>query len=181
MSFTSMTTRAAGYVVKAATDWNVMIANFAALWVGTTAGDIDYYDSATSKTRIAIGAADTFVKTSGTVPAWGPLVKRRQGGSSTIWTSAGTTSYTPTATVIQIGVISIVVSSGGTNSAAITYPVAFAQRPSIFLSSENTGGLATVWTVGYTDDTVNGFNLHLKFVSTSQTGTYNCGWLAIGQ
>jgi hypothetical protein len=181
MSFSSMTTRAAGYVVKAATDWNVMIANFAALWVGTTAGDMDYYDSATSKTRIAIGAADTFARSSGSVPAWGPLVKCRQGGSSTIWTSPGTTSYTPTATVIQTGVVSITVSSGGQNNVLITYPVAFAQRPAIFLSSENTGALATVWTVGYTDDTVNGFYLHLKFVSTTQTGTYNCGWLAIGQ
>jgi hypothetical protein len=198
MAYSSMTTRAAGYVVKAATDWNVMIANFNAIWVGTTAGDLDYYTSATAKSRLALtvggllyggasapawlapGAVNNFLRSTGGSLGWSPLVYQRQGGSSTIWTSPGTTGYTPTATVIQVGYVSIAVSSGGTNSAAITYPTAFTQRPAIFLTTEQTGALGTTWALGHTDDTVNGFTLHLKFTSTSQTGTYTCGWLAIG-
>jgi hypothetical protein len=180
MSFSSMTTRAAGYVVKAATDWNVIVSNFAALWVGTTAGDIDYYDSATSKSRIAIGAADTFVRSSGSVPAWGPLVKRRQGGSSTIWTSAGTTGYTPTATVIQVGCIPVVFSSVATVDAAVTYPVAFAQRPVIFFTSEITSGFAYNFSFGYNNDTVNGFTLTSR-IASALSATLNISWLAIGQ
>ena len=66
-----MTARAAGYIVKAATDWNVMVSNFAALWVGTTAGDMDYYSNATTKTRLGIGSEGQVLTVSGTVPTWG--------------------------------------------------------------------------------------------------------------
>ena len=49
-------------VITAANDWNIVVANFAAVWVGTSAGDMDYYTSATAKTRLAIGAANTFIR-----------------------------------------------------------------------------------------------------------------------
>lgn len=72
MAFSSMTNRAAGYVVKAATDWNVIVGNFAAIWVGTTAGDWDYYTSATTKDRLAAPAAVTSIlsETAAGVPSW---------------------------------------------------------------------------------------------------------------
>jgi len=181
MSFQSMTSRAASYVVTAANDWNVMVANFDAIWVGTTGGDMDYYSSSTAKTRIAIGSAFTFLRSNGSVPAWLSLVYRRQGGSATVWSTPGTTTYTPTATIIQAGTQDVTVSSGGTNSVAITYPNAFNQRPVIFLGTNMSGGLSSAWSAGWTDDTTSGFNLHLKFVSTSQTGTYTISWMAVGQ
>lgn len=50
--------------------------NFSAVWVGTTAGDIDYYSSATAKTRIAKGSAYQALrmKSDATVPEWGGAV-----------------------------------------------------------------------------------------------------------
>lgn len=47
-----MINRAAGYVVKAATDWNVIVANFAALWPFTASGQIAVSTSTTSLTAI---------------------------------------------------------------------------------------------------------------------------------
>jgi len=47
--------------------------NEAAHWVGTTAGDVDYYTAATTKSRLAIGTAgETLVVNAGeTAPEWG--------------------------------------------------------------------------------------------------------------
>lgn len=45
--------------------------NFAAVWVGTTAGDLDYYTSATAKARLAIGAAGRVLVSNGSAPTWG--------------------------------------------------------------------------------------------------------------
>ena len=167
-------------VITAANDWNIVVANFAAVWVGTTAGDMDYYTSATAKTRLAIGAANTFIRSSGSAPIWRSLVHGRQGGSPTVWTTPGTTSYTPSASMVQMGAAEITVSSGGTNSVAITYPTAYTERPLIFLSANMTGSLSYTWSLGWTDDTITGFNLHLKFANTSQTGTYTVAWQAWG-
>jgi hypothetical protein len=182
MAFSSMVSRAAGYVVKAATDWNVIVANFAALWVGTTAGDTDYYDSSTSKTRVAIGGANTFMKAVGSVPTWSPLVAKRQGGSATVWGTPGTNTYTPTATLMQIGSIPISFSSSSGTFVAVTYPAAFTQAPAIFLSAECIYDLAYSWSFGYTQaaSPTTGFNLNVKWTS-AYTGTINFGWLAIGQ
>jgi hypothetical protein len=44
--------------------------NFTAIWVGTTAGDSDYYTSSTSKARLAIGAVGNFLGSTGTAPRW---------------------------------------------------------------------------------------------------------------
>jgi len=70
MAFTNMTARAAGYIIKAASDWNVIVNNFAALWVGTGNGDMDYYSSATEKTRIAAGTNGLVLTMTSGVPAW---------------------------------------------------------------------------------------------------------------
>jgi hypothetical protein len=179
MSFASMTARAAGYVVKAATDWNVMISNFAALWVGTTAGDTDYYTGAADKTRLPIGGTMTFMRSTGSAPAWGPLVAIRQGGSATVWTNPGTNSYTPTSTMIELGYKSIVFSSSTGTAVTVTYPTAFAQRPAIFLTAEYAYSTNPMMTLGHTDDSASSFGLNVKF-SVAYTGTLSFGWLAIG-
>lgn len=44
--------------------------NFTAIWVGTTAGDIDYYTSASAKTRLAIGTAGQILMSTGSAPFW---------------------------------------------------------------------------------------------------------------
>jgi hypothetical protein len=179
MSFASMTARAAGYVVKAATDWNVIVSNFAALWTGTTAGDTEYYTGAADKTRLPIGGTMTFMRSTGSAPAWGPLVAIRQGGSATVWTNPGTNSYTPTSTMIEVGYKSIAFSSSVGTSAAVTYPTAFTQRPAIFLSSELSYAQAQGCSVYHSDDTTTGFSINVKWTGAT-TGTFNFGWLAIG-
>lgn len=44
--------------------------NFTAIWVGTTAGDIDYYTSSTTKARIAIGGSGAILRVASGIPAW---------------------------------------------------------------------------------------------------------------
>lgn len=199
MSFDNSYTAVTGATYQAS-DYNTHTkGNFTAVWVGTSAGDMDYYTGATAKSRLAIGAAGgiltssgsapqwtaigaagTFLRSSGSSANWGSLVSNRQGGSSTIWSSPGTTTYTPTNTIIQVGTQNITVSSGGAASVAITYPGAFTQRPLIMLGSNMSSSLSYTWSIGWTDDTTSGFNLHLKFASTTQTGTYTISWVAIG-
>jgi hypothetical protein len=69
---------------------------------GTTAGDLDYYTSATAKTRIPIGAAGQVLLVSGGVPAWGtssgfdPMLSTKIAGQY-IKNVVATTSFTATA------------------------------------------------------------------------------------
>jgi len=44
--------------------------NFTAIWVGTTAGDLDYYTGATAKARLAIGVSGSYLASNGSVPSW---------------------------------------------------------------------------------------------------------------
>jgi hypothetical protein len=48
--------------------------NLAAIWKGTTNGDMDYYTSANAKARLGIGSANQVLTVAGGVPAWsGPI------------------------------------------------------------------------------------------------------------
>lgn len=49
---------------------NAIQANITALWVGTTAGDMDYYTSSSAKTRLAIGTAGKILMSTGSAPSW---------------------------------------------------------------------------------------------------------------
>lgn len=50
---------------------NKLVNSIIAMWKGTTAGDLDYYTSATEKARIPIGAEGDMLKVVGGVPTWG--------------------------------------------------------------------------------------------------------------
>lgn len=54
-------------------------------------------------------------------------IDNRQGGSATVWATAGTNNYTPATWAMQAG--SLAVSSGNNT---LTFPVAFSQAPLIF-------------------------------------------------
>jgi len=200
MSFDNSYTAVTGATYQAS-DYNTHTkGNFTALWAGTTAGDLDYYTSATAKSRLALtvggvlyggasapawlaaGAANTFLRSTGSAPGYAPLVAKRQGGSATVWNSAGTTTYTPTATIIQTGCVSMTFAASTGNYTAITYPTAFTQAPTIFVSPECLFSLSFMWSVGTTQaaDPTTGFNLNVKWAS-AYTGTINFSWLAIGQ
>lgn len=57
----------------AANQMTYVAGNFMALWVGTTAGDMDYYSSATVKARLPIGSPYQVLITNaaGNAPEWG--------------------------------------------------------------------------------------------------------------
>ena len=73
MAFTSPLTAVSGATFTAAQFNTNVRDNLNAIWVGTTAGDVDYYTSSSAKTRLAIGGAGTFLKSSGSAPTWGSL------------------------------------------------------------------------------------------------------------
>lgn len=201
--------------------------NFAAVWVGTTAGDMDYYTSSTAKTRLAIGTSYQLLRSTGSAPAWvsfstltanaaivasqaagdiiyassstaiarlalgtGNKILRaggsapewisalyaRQGGNASNWSTAGTNNYTPTAPIRQKGSASVIL-SGGTGSAAITYPSAFTGRPVIYGLTANTSSDKIIIT--WSDDTTSGFTIRVRDLDGG-SGTYTVHWAVEG-
>lgn len=72
MSFNTVPTVANGDSWSAAQHNTYLRDNFAAVWVGTTAGDVDYYVNATSKARVGIGTNGYIFQSNGSVPSWQP-------------------------------------------------------------------------------------------------------------
>jgi len=70
MSFNTVPTVSNGDSWSAAQHNTYIKDNFAAVWVGTTAGDTDYYTSATAKARRAIGTDYQVSRINGGVPTW---------------------------------------------------------------------------------------------------------------
>ncbi len=178
-----------------ASDYNTYTkGNFSAVWVGTTAGDLDYYTSSTAKSRLALtaggvlvagssapqweaGSAFQVLMSNGSSPAeFSSLVYRRQGGNVSNWQTAGTTTYTPTAPKVQVGVKSISINTTGT--VTITYPVAFTNRPVVFISINCGSGSITHQVTG---DSVSDFTVNCRDVLTSGAITADVNWLAIGE
>lgn len=153
--------------------------NFAALWPYTTAGDTTYAASSSTLARLGIGLANTFYTSDGSVPSWAGLIFARQGGSSSVFTSPGTTTYTNTRSKLQMGYGSVTVSAGA-GTLNVTYPSAYsATRPAIFLSCDISTSETYTWSLGHSNDTLTGFRIELKFAG-SVAGSYSVGWLAIG-
>ncbi len=195
MGITTVPSAITGQTLSAA-DWNTQVRdNINGIWVLTTAGDIVYATGASAAARLALvtggvmyggasapaytptGAKNAYLRADGSNGvSFSSLMYRRQGGSSTIWTNPGTTTYTPVGLVMQSGYINITVAGTGA-SVAITYPVAFVHRPHIILSAEISNTSPYSWGLGHTDDTVSGFNAHVKFAGSIST-TFALGWLA---
>mgnify|MGYP006935500189 CR=1 FL=1 len=178
-----------------ASKMNEISSSLSAVFPHTTAGDIAYrdassailtrlakvtggilYGGATIPAYSAAGTLGQFLKSNGTsAPAFEALVYRRQGGSSTNWEAVGTTTYTPTIAVLQAGARSVSYTSG-VGSQAITYPVAFAQRPIVLaLANFSTPDI----TVTYSDNSTTGCTLRVGNVG-SGSGSVDVVWLAIG-
>jgi hypothetical protein len=90
MSFTAPFTATTGAVYTAAQFNTYTRDNFNALWVGTTAGDIDYYTSASAKNRLA-NVAGGVLTGGASAPAW--LAKPASADSFLKGTSAGSISW----------------------------------------------------------------------------------------
>jgi len=82
---------------------NAIQTNISAIWVGTTAGDTDYYTSSSAKSRLGIGSAYQFmqVNSGATAPEWGGL----QFASVYHSTTQNITNATPTALVFDTEIV----------------------------------------------------------------------------
>lgn len=70
MSFNNGFTAVTGATYTAAQYNTYVRDNFTAIWVGTTAGDLEYYTSSTAKARVAIGTAGKILMSNGSAPTW---------------------------------------------------------------------------------------------------------------
>lgn len=227
MSFDNSYTAVTGATYQAS-DFNTGVkGNFTAIWVGSAPGDMDYYTSATAKSRLALttggllyggasapawlaltaggllyggasapawlanvaggllyggasapaylakGTSRQLLRAGASYPEYGSLVYRRQGGDASNWQTAGASNYTPTLGDMQVGSISVTAGS----TAAVTYPVAFAQRPVIMLSVNASSGW---YEAHWSDDSVSGFTIRLSPLDGG-SGAKVVNWLAIGQ
>jgi hypothetical protein len=118
------------------------------------------------------------------------IISKRQGGSSTVWDTPGTTTYTPTPTnvKIQVGVTTFTVSDNATPKMenTITFPVAFSYKPIVLAtvisdSSYATGGAvpAIVQTSAINSSSA---YIRIKYATNFNNGTvFNVAWMAIGE
>ena len=93
MAYTSPITAVTGATFTAAQFNTSVRDNINALWVGTAAGDIDYYSSATAKTKIAKGTTKQILtmNAGATVPEWNNIFPI--GAIYTSVTSTNPTAY----------------------------------------------------------------------------------------
>jgi len=150
------------------------------------AGDIVYGTAANAATILAIGTAKQALKvnSAGTLPTWDEDgdISSRQGGSSTDYTTQGTTTYTlTTVQKKQMGSFRVTVATGHANDyATLTFPVAFTQKP-------------LVWVTVIEDSTTNHFHCWVTTITTTTAlinmsesvaadsdHNYDIAWLAIG-
>lgn len=112
---------------------------------------------------------------------WGDFIVKRQGGGDIIWTAQGSTSYNVSGVVVQMGAKRISVTSG-IGSAAVTYPTSFAsltnERPALLHSPNISSSEPYNWSLGWTDDTLTGHTIHLKF-NGPVTQDYTVIWWAV--
>jgi hypothetical protein len=201
--------------------------NFAAVWVGTTAGDLDYYTSATGKSRLGIGSANQFLYSTGSAPAWGTLATltgsvalfgsqaagdipyassataitrlakgaaftflrsngttpeygsmtyRRIGGSSTAWSTSGSNAYTPPIEIQQIGSVDLTLGS----TAAVGFAVAYSANPHVMLTLSSISASDNIYTPYIYALSTTGFTVACSSQSGS-TATVQINWVARGQ
>lgn len=109
------------------------------------------------------------------------LVYRRQGGSSSDWSTAGTTNYTPGETWRELGVVAVSFTSG-TGTATVTFPVAFAQPPVVSLTVHN-GGSSTKRKLNATIESVSASQLVVRVYLTdgsTSSSSADVHWTAEG-
>ncbi len=181
MAFTTPRTWTYGETVTEAQFNEQIRDNFNAVWVGTTAGDIDYYTSSTTKTRLAGGTANALkylqLDSGGTALQWNganPIIGR-QGGSADNWETGGTTNYTPTSVIMQVGMAAITLINQNFGDVSITFPVAFSGVPLVFTTAEQNKRYTFSRDITTTKCTIGIGNYE-----STMSATQYVRWLAIG-
>ena len=109
-------------------------------------------------------------------------IAKRQGGSATVWSTAGATTYTPVGQSIQVGAIAVVV-SGGAGSSTITFPTAFAYAPIVLLTvafnNVSLPARLSVYAIIVTKEDCS-ITVSADGGASTWDGAYALNWLAIG-
>ena len=102
------------------------------------------------------------------------FLESRQGGSATAWGTAGTTDYSASSIMVQIGSVAWSGSASNDNF-TVTYPDAFSYTPIILITplSNNARVTATAFTVGATT-----FDIYWESDTTETSLVFF--WMAIG-
>lgn len=163
----------------AGTTWDIPLATYTV----TNTGVITVTDARQANhmaTRVSTAMLDDDAVDDTKVGNRVPALIRREGGSTTDWSSPGPTSHTPGAVRQQVGAISATVTGGSaTTSVAVTFPVAFSQIPLIYLSLQDFPA-SDVWVVKPASVSVSGFTVSGIRTTTAGGYTLNTNWLAIG-
>lgn len=103
-----------------------------------------------------------------------PQFYRRQGGSATDWSSAGTTTQTPTSVRMQAGSVSVSY-TGGLGTATVTFPTAYSNTPLAFATANaSSGTICAIQSVSSTQVVI------YMSVPGGGSGSLPAFWLAIG-
>jgi hypothetical protein len=198
MAYTTVPTVATGDLWSAANHNTYIKDNLSALFVGTTAGDIDYYTSASTKSRLAAvnggvlkssGSAPSWLamgnsfrvltaNTTTNEPQWSSIVNYRQGGSATSWQTSGTTNQTITDGIMQIGVLSVTTNVAGIGSADITFTLPFQTGKIPWIIGTVQGGVDYL-NVNFSDVTETSAKARVARIDGG-AGTYSVNWMALG-
>jgi hypothetical protein len=105
-----------------------------------------------------------------------PQFHRREGGSATDWSVAGSTAYTPSAVRVQCGVGR---SSAVGNVLSVSFPVAFSQPPVVLLTVKENSDAC--WAAHVKTVSASGFSAKTFTIGTEATSyVTDVFWLAAG-
>ncbi len=109
------------------------------------------------------------------------VMTQRQGGSSSVWATPGSTAYTPTTVRTETGVRSYTISSGSAG-VAIAFPTAFSQAPVVTATIEAVTDDDARLMFVLTSVASNAFQGYIRADGEASTwdGTAYLHWLAIG-
>ena len=107
-----------------------------------------------------------------------PQFYRRQGGGASDWSTAGTTTYTPTTVRMQAGSVSITLSSESSKAFSITFPTAFSNVPVVFCQWKHASQNYSA-TVLITSITASGFGATF-YIGSSTSTVFDIYWMAVG-
>jgi hypothetical protein len=110
----------------------------------------------------------------------------RVGGDPTNWNVQGTTSASPLSSKVEVGVVRVTwPGSSQTTTASVTFPVAFAGYPIVYINLLSAGNSGVVPSGEQTSTTTTGFVCYVHSQASvgnnPSTGTYSdFAWMAVG-
>lgn len=140
-----------------------------ALSPGTTAGDLDYYTSATTKSRVAIGSTGQVLTVSGGIPTWASPTDQ-----TPLTTKGDLFTYSTTDTRLGIGTDGQILTADSTAATGIKW--AAAPSSSQNWTAVNSGGTSMSGSSGITISGITGADkLMIVILQASSTGNFQVG------